>query len=171
MNSHAKPNGRSYSNESKELYWIINTQGSTAYETLHQLFPIPVYNTLQSKVSHEVLKSEQSVLDIKYIKTTLEEYFERHNVKTDIEDYIQATLAIDAICVTPITVKDLKQQLNGKSKLMSNAFMSQIVFRNDVIKKQIGDIELQIKSCSSESKKEKLLEQKSYYLFRCITIL
>ena len=154
INSHHPPTHHRFSKETKELYWIINAQGANAYQTLKSLLPIPSYNTIHDAVFTNVLHNEKLLLDIHKIDQILKEYILEYQINTEFK----ATLSIDALCVTPISAKDLKNKFQEKSYSMKTAFMTQIAFKKEIIKKQKDDIVTKYEICTDMKKKEKYLK-------------
>ena len=158
-NFHNKPNGRSYSDDSKEMYWALNAQGNTVYKTLHYIFPTPSYNTLNKMMQPQIVNIESSMLDISKIREEICSYAKRFN----LNGKIKATLAVDAICVEPISISSFKQQLAERSSHLLPAYMTQIEFNKGIIKKEIADLEQKLSKTSNPSKIKKLEDKISEF--------
>ena len=147
-NFHKKPNGRVYSGKSKDLYWALNAQGNRVYQTLHHILPTPAYNTINKQMQSEIVKIEATILDVTKIEEHINQFVKDYNITKQI----RATLAVDAICVEPILVSELKSQFSIRSKILSQAYNSQIAMTKSIIKKTIEDIEKKIEKESDPNK-------------------
>ena len=154
-NAHYHKNHPEYSNESKQFFWVINAQGSTAYSTLRGTLPFPCYNTLNTFIGPLVIKTEYSLLNFKFIPQHIHDFLECYAVK----EPIAVTLAIDAIVVKPIKVDILKSTYKKTSTSLFRAYNSQIAFRNEFYKKKRDDIFKQIDKAKTKKKKEKLQKE------------
>ena len=154
INSFRHPNHSIYSDFSKKLYWIINTQGFTAYQTLHSVIRTPALNTLSSIMKSRILNIEASLLDIKFIVSIIEDYLEHFKIKSTFT----ATLAIDAIAVSPITTEEMKKELNSQARSVLYAFNSQIELRRTVLLRKKYDIMREYNALPDSKKKQKMQE-------------
>ena len=159
INAHETPLHRRFSDESKEIYFVLNALGANVYDLSRGLFPIPSYITVHNKLYSEVLKTERNILDMKRIPDILNQYVTDYKINTTVF----ATLAIDALCVTPITVSNLKTKLKQSAFQMYQAFMTQIVFKKQFIRKQKDKVQAEYEKCTDEKKKEKLKKLVSEY--------
>ena len=146
-NAHFKKEGRYYSEETKKFFWVINSQSASAFETLHSVLPTPCYNTIHNSLKKTVMKAECSLLDIKYAAKFSDDFLSHYT-----NSVIKATLAVDAIVVTPSTIEAIKKQYSASSPTLNRAFNTQLAFKDDfqsVLKGVFDD-----KPCSEREKNE-----------------
>ena len=125
-NAHCKKEGRYYSEETKKFFWVINSQSASAFETLHTVLPAPCYNTIHNSLKKTVMNAECSLLDIKYASKFSDDFLSHYTNST-----IKATLAVDALVVTPSTIEAIKKQYSALSPTLNRAFNTQLAFKDD----------------------------------------
>ena len=128
-NAHVQKEQRIYTEKTKKFYWIINSQSASSYETLRTVLPVPCYNTIHSALRKTVMTTECSLLDIKYASSFSDSFLSHYT-----KGQIKATLAIDALVVTPSTIETLKKQYSSESPTLNRAFNTQIAFKDEVLK-------------------------------------
>ena len=135
INAHAKSKARQYSVNTKKFFWVINSQSSIAFATLREVLPLPCFNTLHSIARSFVIETECSLLDVKFIASFTSSYIRKYTKGT-----IAATLAIDAIVVTPKNIEKIKSDLRGISPSLLKAFNSQIKFVESVTMEPVNNV-------------------------------
>ena len=152
INSFRHTNHSQHSDVAKKFYWIVGTQGYTSYSTLHGIIRTPTFTTMNKLISPRLQKLEVALLDIKYISQIMNDFHKHYNIT---QEY-RATLAIDAIAVSPAMTSEFKSQLNSQSKALLLAYNSQIHFRQNVLKEKYNDILNELHATNIDKKKEKL---------------
>ena len=153
INSHCFPGHRKYSDDTKKLFWIICSQCFTAYDTLKQVLPLPCYNTINATVKKEIIETECALLDLKYIPSFVDKFLSKFT-----NSVVGATLAIDALVVTPKSLCDVKRTFNAVSPKLLRAFNTQLYFRDNIKQNPVQDV---FGEAISQENKEDTPTQKS----------
>ena len=118
----------------KSFFWIIYSQSAVAFSTLRGIFPLPCYNTMHSITRANIIETECSLLDVKFIASFTNQFIRRYTQGT-----IAATLAIDAIVVAPKDIDSLKSEFRSSSPKLLKAFNTQINFSEEVKAISVND--------------------------------
>ena len=145
INSHYNPGNRKYSIDTKKFYWVISSQSFSSYQTLREVFPIPCYNTLNNFMKQEIIETECAILDIKYIPSFVDKFLSRYTTTV-----VGATLAVDALVVTPKSITDVKNVYNKESHKLLRAFNTQLYFRESNESEPINDVYNEINQKASQ---------------------
>ena len=120
INAHRDPNGHRYSIETKEIGFILNSKSTKAYNTLRAYLPLPTTNIIRDTFLKDMIKAEKSMLNYEQIPKLLKDY---KNTSCHGIDFINSTLAIDAISITPTHLQNYKKAIGSVSAALDKQIM------------------------------------------------
>ena len=160
VNAHKAKNHNQYSEETKQFCWTVSAQSSSAYETLRKALPLPSSGTTHKIVYPDVVETERDLLDTALIPELINKYATKYMIPEESD--IDCTLAIDALCVTPMKIMDISRTLKQRDNKTLKAFQTQIAFRSSIVKRQRDVAAQQLNNCQNtkmQQKYEKLISE------------